>query len=57
MLALGEGGRVFSWGWNWCGQLGHGDRVDRSQPTLIKVFFLCCVLFFLCCRLLFWLCF
>jgi len=28
-------GRAYSWGRNDCGQLGHGDKVVRNEPTLI----------------------
>jgi alpha-tubulin suppressor-like RCC1 family protein len=27
---------VFSFGWNYNGQLGHGDTRDRLEPTNIK---------------------
>jgi alpha-tubulin suppressor-like RCC1 family protein len=32
-LLLGWDGRVYSWGENLCGRLGHGDKVDRLTPT------------------------
>jgi alpha-tubulin suppressor-like RCC1 family protein len=35
-LTLGWDGRVYSWGGNWCGQLGHGDTLARPSPTLVK---------------------
>jgi alpha-tubulin suppressor-like RCC1 family protein len=35
-LTLGWDGRVYSWGRNWFGQLGHGDTLDRRSPTLMK---------------------
>jgi alpha-tubulin suppressor-like RCC1 family protein len=34
-LALGWDGRVYSWGENEYGPLGHGDRLTRSSPTLV----------------------
>jgi alpha-tubulin suppressor-like RCC1 family protein len=37
-LALGWDGRVYSWGHNSLGNLGQGDKVDRSAPTLVKRF-------------------
>ena len=33
-----ENGEVYSWGHNYCGQLGHGDTEDRNTPTLISFF-------------------
>jgi alpha-tubulin suppressor-like RCC1 family protein len=35
-LALGWDGRVYSWGPNGCGQLGHGDKLTRSSPLLVE---------------------
>jgi alpha-tubulin suppressor-like RCC1 family protein len=35
-LALGWDGRVYSWGENECGQLGHGDELNRPLPTLVE---------------------
>eukprot|EP01130_Rhizamoeba_saxonica_P010984 TRINITY_DN4540_c0_g1_i2.p1 TRINITY_DN4540_c0_g1~~TRINITY_DN4540_c0_g1_i2.p1 ORF type:complete len:834 (-),score=174.15 TRINITY_DN4540_c0_g1_i2:36-2258(-) len=35
VLALTRTGRVYSWGSNEYGQLGHGDTGDRKNPTLI----------------------
>jgi hypothetical protein len=35
-LALGWNGRVYSWGSNCFGQLGHGDRIDRPSPVLVE---------------------
>jgi alpha-tubulin suppressor-like RCC1 family protein len=32
-LALSWDGRVYSWGDNSSGQLGHGDVLDRSSPV------------------------
>lgn len=29
-------GDVYTWGWNWSGQLGVGDCADRLVPVLIK---------------------
>jgi alpha-tubulin suppressor-like RCC1 family protein len=37
-LALTWDGRVYSWGVNFSGQLGHGDRLVRSVPVLIGGF-------------------
>ncbi len=37
-LALTERGRVFSWGDNVFGQLGHGSFSDSNQPELIEKF-------------------
>jgi alpha-tubulin suppressor-like RCC1 family protein len=34
-FALGWDGRVYSWGENKSGQLGHGDKLDRSSPALV----------------------
>jgi alpha-tubulin suppressor-like RCC1 family protein len=38
ILALGWDGRVYSWGYNYFGQLGHGDLLDRFSPTLVDGF-------------------
>jgi alpha-tubulin suppressor-like RCC1 family protein len=35
-LALSWDGRVFSWGCNRCGRLGHGDELDRHSPVPIE---------------------
>jgi alpha-tubulin suppressor-like RCC1 family protein len=35
-LALGWNGRVYSWGDNEFGQLGHGDRLVRHSPALVE---------------------
>jgi alpha-tubulin suppressor-like RCC1 family protein len=35
-LALGWDGRVYSWGQNKEGQLGHGDMLDRPSPVLVE---------------------
>jgi hypothetical protein len=35
-VALTTTGRVFTWGGNAYGQLGLGDRVDRSSPCLVS---------------------
>jgi hypothetical protein len=35
-LALGWDGRVYSWGANNYGQLGHGDKLDRPSPALVE---------------------
>jgi alpha-tubulin suppressor-like RCC1 family protein len=34
-LALCSDGRVYSWGSNQFGQLGHGDELDRTSPVLV----------------------
>ena len=34
-VGLTKNGEVFSWGKNSDGQLGHGDKEDRSVPTKI----------------------
>jgi len=34
-IALSSSGNVYTWGWNGCGQLGHGDLQSRSKPTRI----------------------
>jgi alpha-tubulin suppressor-like RCC1 family protein len=35
-LDLGWDGRVYSWGENRLGQLGHGDRLIRPAPALVQ---------------------
>jgi alpha-tubulin suppressor-like RCC1 family protein len=35
-LALGWDGRVYSWGDNCCGPLGHGDLLSRPSPALVE---------------------
>jgi alpha-tubulin suppressor-like RCC1 family protein len=35
-LALGWDGRVYLWGINKAGQLGHGDTLDRPSPALVE---------------------
>jgi alpha-tubulin suppressor-like RCC1 family protein len=35
-LALGWDGRVYSWGINVYGDLGHGDRLNRLSPVLVE---------------------
>jgi alpha-tubulin suppressor-like RCC1 family protein len=37
-VALGWNGRVYSWGLNDDGQLGHGDRLARPLPTRVEGF-------------------
>ncbi|KAJ0987823.1 hypothetical protein J5N97_006179 [Dioscorea zingiberensis] len=32
-----EDGEVFCWGWNKYGQLGLGDAIDRSIPTVVRI--------------------
>lgn len=41
MVALCDGGGVYTWGGNSEGQLGHGDRRDRKLPELVRVLTLC----------------
>ncbi|XP_031486010.1 ultraviolet-B receptor UVR8 isoform X2 [Nymphaea colorata] len=36
-LAITDKGNVFSWGRGTCGQLGHGDSIDRNLPKVIEV--------------------
>ena len=38
VLALDENGKVYSWGNNTYGQLGHNDTTIRTIPTMIKTF-------------------
>lgn len=33
--AVAQNGDVFCWGWNYYGQLGTGDRIDRPEPTRV----------------------
>ena len=35
VLAIDEKGRLFSWGHNDHGQLGHGDKKDRNEPCQV----------------------
>ena len=35
-MVIAEDGRVFTWGRNETGQLGHGDTDDRAAPTEVK---------------------
>jgi len=35
-VALGEDGRIYTWGSNSLGQLGHGDTRDRLLPTSVR---------------------
>ena len=34
--ALTKEGKVFTWGYNYFGQLGHGDNEERHIPTKVK---------------------
>ena len=34
-MALTVGGDVYTWGWGYFGQLGHGDNNDRLVPTKV----------------------
>lgn len=31
-------GSVWTWGWGYYGQLGHGDRQDKSMPSEVNAF-------------------
>ena len=35
-VGLTKNGQVFSWGYNDCGQLGHGDEKTRRVPTKVE---------------------
>jgi alpha-tubulin suppressor-like RCC1 family protein len=35
-LAVTSSGDVYSWGWNWSGQLGTGEASDKDEPHLLK---------------------
>ena len=35
-FAIDEEGRLYSWGNNYVGQLGHGDEKNRNKPTLVR---------------------
>lgn len=37
-LALTATGAVYAWGENYDGQLGMGDQLDRTEPTLVPLF-------------------
>lgn len=37
-IACGMDGRVYTWGRNEKGQLGHGDLVQRNIPTVVEAF-------------------
>ncbi len=34
-LALDTNGRLYTWGYNWYGQLGNGNKTLKTQPVLI----------------------
>ncbi len=36
-MVLTEGGHVYSWGWNNCGQLGIGNTVHSNEPKFVTV--------------------
>ena len=36
VLNLQVSGVLYSWGWNNCGQLGLGDKINRSTPQEIS---------------------
>lgn len=31
-------GEIYSWGYNECGQLGLGDKLDRHKPCKLKLY-------------------
>ena len=33
---ISRDGQVYTWGANSIGELGHGDRLPRQEPTLVK---------------------
>ena len=35
--AVSSDGEVFTWGYGYYGQLGHGDRKDRTVPTKVEI--------------------
>ena len=35
--AVSKDGTIRAWGWNARGQLGTGDRIDRSTPTAVEI--------------------
>ena len=35
--AVSSNGEVFTWGWGYYGQLGHGDHIDRTVPTKVEI--------------------
>ena len=35
-VAINSNGEVFTWGYNGCGQLGHGDKENRNVPTKVE---------------------
>ena len=37
ICALSKGGEVYTWGFNYCGQLGLGDLEDRSPPEKLNL--------------------
>jgi alpha-tubulin suppressor-like RCC1 family protein len=37
-FAVSWDGRIYSWGGNYHGQLGHGDTLDRASPALLEGF-------------------
>ncbi|XP_022105351.1 uncharacterized protein LOC110987172 isoform X2 [Acanthaster planci] len=43
-MALGDQGRLYSWGTSKCGQLGLGDQTTRTRPSLVQALTgQCCV--------------
>ena len=34
-VAVTAGGRLYTWGYGWSGQLGHGDTGERLVPMLV----------------------
>ena len=35
-VGLSEAGHVFTWGWNWLGQLGHGNEESQWAPRQVE---------------------
>jgi RCC1 and BTB domain-containing protein len=35
-VGLTKKGELYTWGYNDCGQLGHGDLLSRYKPTRVK---------------------
>jgi alpha-tubulin suppressor-like RCC1 family protein len=43
VMAIGERYKIYTWGSNSNGQLGHGDRLNRHEPTeVVKLEGVCC---------------
>ena len=35
--AVSSNGDLFTWGYGWYGQLGHGNKTDRHAPTKVEI--------------------